>query len=137
MEFIVIYTDKDGKDIATNPLREARKNDLVNKLEAENIEYVIKECPDTLYHCPRVVFDLQKIDEARKAVKENKELPGILYTCGDAEKIAKKNNVVTIKCSNGKKNAYVIDIWKATFDQVIAYKKKIGYRHLAPVIGKV
>ena len=137
MEFMVVYIDEQGNTIVTPPLREARKNNFVSKLEEKKTEYVIKECPDTLYHCPKVVFDLQKIEEARKAVEEGRDLPGILYTCGDADKIAKKNSVVKVKCSNGERNAFVITIWKATYDQVIEYKKKIGYKHLSPIIGKV
>lgn len=134
MEYMVIYKDADGNTVSTKPLREKAKNAFISTLDCE---YAIKECADTLYNCPKVIFDLQKLEEARKAVKEGKDLPGVIYTCGDINKIAKRKDIVKVQCTNGTRTGIVVDIWKATFDEIVEYKAKIHYAHLSMVVEKV
>lgn len=138
MEFIVVYKDQEGRNTATKPMREETKNRFIAHLENQGVEIdMIKECPDTLWHCPRVVFDLQKIEEARKAIAEGKDLPGVIYTCGDKDNICKRKDIVKVQCTNGVRVAVVVDIWKATFGEIVEYKRRIGYRHLSMVIDKI
>ena len=57
-----------------------------------------------------------------------------LYTYGDPNEIAKKDKVVEVECTDGRlKNAYVIDIWLATADEIKEFKERIKYPHLGLV----
>ena len=98
MEYMVVYKDTEGNTVSTKPLREKAKDAFISTL---NCEYTIKECPDTIYNCPKVVFDLQKLKDARRAIAEGKDLPGVIYTCGDKDKIAKRKDLVDVQCTNG------------------------------------
>ena len=134
MEYMVIYEDEHGQLMSTKQMREKQKNDFIKTLTCN---YEVKECPDRLWNCPLVVFDLQKIEEARKAVSQGKNIPGVIYICGDKDKIAKRNSVVKVQCTNGVRVGFVIHIWKATFDEIVAYKEKIKYPHLSMIVGKL
>ena len=90
------------------------------------------------YHCPVVVFDLQKVEEAKKAFKNGKNIDGVMYTFGDPKKIVVGEGAYRVKCTNGDKSiGFPVGIHKWTFDQVIAFKHGIGYAHLGLIVEKI
>ena len=89
------------------------------------------------YNCPVFVFDLQKVDVAKKAFKDGKHIDG-MYTFGDPKMLVVNESAYRIECTNGDKRiGFPVGVHKWTFDQVIAFKQEIGYAHLGLVIEKV
>lgn len=137
MEYQVLFKDDEGRDLATPTMNEQAKDVYIEMLKNNGIEYDIVERDDKRWHCARVVFDIQLIEAARKAIKEGKDLYG-LYTFGDPNEIAKKNKIVEVECTDGRlKNAYVIDIWLATAEEIKEFKARIKYPKLGIVKKEV
>jgi len=91
----------------------------------------------TKWQLAGVVFDIQLIPAAKKAVKERKQIKG-LYTFGDPQRIAVKDSACKVECTTtDKRIGYVVAIYSATTEQVIKFKKMIGYDHLGIIIEKV
>ena len=90
------------------------------------------------YHCPVMVFDLRKVEEAKKAFKEHKHIDGVMYTFGDPEKIVVGESAYKVLCTNGdERTGFPVGVHKWTFDEVINFKRSIGYEHLGLVIRKI
>lgn len=137
MAFQCIFKDDDGRNIASPVIDEQNRKTYLEMLDNNNISYEILEREEKRWHCVRVVFDIQLIEAARKAIKEGKDLYG-LYTFGDPNEIAKKDKIVEVKCTDGRlKNAYVIDIWYATANEIKAFKARIKYPKLGIVKKEV
>ena len=89
------------------------------------------------YHCPVIVFDLQKVKAAKEAFRQHKRIDG-MYIFGDPKKIVVGEGAYEVECTNGDKRiGFPVGVHKWTFDQVINYKQKIGYDHLGLILGKV
>ena len=128
---------KDGRRFATPTITESQKNVFIQELGLKEDDYTILERPDKLWHCAKVVFDLQLIDAAKKAAKEKKDMAG-LYTFGDPECLAKIDEAVKVQCTDGRiKNAYVVGIWLATAQEIHAFKDRIGYKKLGIVTKQI
>lgn len=133
MAFQCIFKDDDGRNIASPVIDEQNRKTYLEMLDNNNISYEILEREEKRWHCTRVVFDIQLIEAARKAIKEGKDMYG-LYTFGDPDEIAKKDKIVEVQCTDGRlKNAYVVDIWLATADEIKAFKDRIKYPKLGIV----
>lgn len=90
------------------------------------------------YNCPVFVFDLQKVDIAKKAFKTGNNIDGVMYTFGDPKEIVDSEGAYSVECTNGDKRiGFPVGIHKWTFDEVIRFKQRIGYAHLGLVIAKV
>lgn len=137
MEYQIIFKDNEGYNIATPVMCEQAKDVYVDMLRQNGFQYDVLERPDKRWHLAKVVFDLQLIPAARKAIKEGKDMKG-LYTFGDPDKTAKENSAVIVECTTGeKKVAYVVGIWLATAKEITSFKVKIGYPKLGLVCGKI
>jgi hypothetical protein len=137
MNYQVMFKDDEGRNIASPIMGEHAKNVYVETLEKNNIKYDVVGRDQKKWHCARVVFDLQLIDAAKKAIKENKEANGV-YTFGDPDCLAEEDEVVKVECTDGRvKNAYVVGIWLATADEIKNFKAHIGYKKLGIVIKKI
>lgn len=133
----ILYSREDGTNFVQECHSTDSKNRFLEILNNSGIEYTVVERDPKKWALAKVVFDLQLIDAAKKAVKENEDLYG-LYTFGDPNKITKKDKVAKVKCTDGKiKNAYVVDVCLATAEEIAEFKKKIGYTHLGLVVGEV
>ena len=89
------------------------------------------------YNCVVFVFDLQLVEKAKKAFEEGIHLNG-MYTFGDPQKIAIKEGVYEVCCTDGtEKLAFAIGFHEWTYDEVIEFKNSIGYKHLGIVIRKI
>jgi len=136
MEYVIVYEEY-GTRVVTQQLREPTKNAVVQTLEQKGVKYSVQQRQDQIYHCAKIIFDIQQIEAAKKAFDQNKDIKGITYTFGDPNKVAKAGSLVEVQCINGKKIGYVVGIWKATFDQITEFKKQIGYKKLSCVIRTV
>ena len=137
MDYQVIFRDEEGHDIASPIMEEQAKSIYVEMLKKNNIKYDIVERDPKKWHCARVVFDLQLIDTAKKAIKENKDADGV-YTFGDPDCLAEEDKVVKVECTDGRvKNAYVVGIWLASATEIKNFKTRIGYKKLGIVVKKI
>jgi hypothetical protein len=140
MAFQVIFNER---NIASPVMEDSCRKDYLNALDNAGVKYTVFDRNEKLWHCAKVVFDVQLIESARKAIAEDKPMYG-LYTFGDPNEIAEKDKVVKVECLDSQdkitkriRNAYVVDVWKATAAQIISFKKSINVEHLSPVVGKV
>lgn len=137
MEYQIIFRDEEGYDIATPVMCEQAKDAYIEMLSQNGFKYDVMERPDKKWQSAKVVFDLQLIPAAKKAVKNNEQMKG-LYTFGDPNKIAKENSAVMVECTTGeKKVAYVVGLWMATAEEIKAFKAEIGYSKLGLVIKEI
>ena len=89
------------------------------------------------YHCPVFVFDLKLVEPAKKAFKMGERIDG-MYTFGDPQKLVASESTYEVQLTNGdKKPGFPVGVHKWTFDQVIEFKRSIGYKHLGLVIRKI
>jgi len=126
-----------GRDWATPLMSESSKKAYIEGLAAAGIEYTELQRPEKKWQCGLMVFDLQKVDAAKKAVRENrwKEMKDI-YTFGDEKEIVKTDTAFWVQCQDEQKIAYAVGVWKATAAEIKTFKAEIGYKRLGPVIRK-
>lgn len=137
MEYQIIFRDEEGYDIATPVMCEQAKDAYIEMLSQNGFKYDVMERPDKKWQSAKVVFDLQLIPAAKKAIKDKTNMKG-LYTFGDPNKIAKENSAVMVECTTGeKKVAYVVGLWMATAEEIKAFKAEIGYSKLGLVIKEI
>lgn len=137
MEYQIIFKDNEGYNIATPVMCEQAKNAYIEMLKQNGFQYDVMERPDKKWHLAKVVFDLQLIPAAKKAIKEGKDMKG-LYTFGDPKELAKENSAIKVECTTAeKKVAYVVGVWLATAEEIKSFKAKIGYPKLGLVTEKI
>lgn len=135
MEYKVMFKDEEGRNIVTPVMSEEDKNSYVKSLNG--IDHIVINCNDKRWQLAGVVFDIQLIPAARKAVKERKQIKG-MYTFGDPKKVSEKNSIVEVECTNAElRIGYVVAVFRATTEEVKAFKEKIGYSHLGLVKRKL
>ena len=138
--FQVLHRDSEKRNVVTKLpgvkcLAEAEAHPFVLSI---NGDYKIFERKDDKWHLPKIIFDIQKVEEAKAAIKAGKELPGIIWTYGDQYEFAEEDELVKVRNLNGTiKIGYVVYVWRATSEEVKAFKDAIGYSKLGIVIGKV
>ena len=138
--FHVLYKDDEKRNIVAKLpgvkcMSEAEAHPFVLSL---NRDHTIFEREDDKWHLAKVVFDIQKVEEAKVAIKAGKDLPGIIFTYADPKELSKEGKIAKVKNINGTvKYAYVVHIWKATTDEVKAFKESIKYPKLGIVIGTI
>jgi len=133
MEFTVIFKDNEGRDtVVKDPfVSETAAKQFVKRLVQSGLkaEYISRE--PKKWQLAKVVFDLQKVKEAKRAIAAGKDLPGVIYTFGDAGKYAVIDKLVDVECFGGHvKTAYCVDLVYMTAEEINAFKAKIGYEHL-------
>lgn len=136
--FQILFKDNNGCDVLMQDrMTEEMANDIVQALSNSGISAIKVNATEKKWHLAKVVFDLQLIPAAKKAIKEGKDVKG-LYTFGDPKEIAKEGNAVKVECTTSeKKVAFVVDVWKATTEEIQFFKAKIGYPKLGLVVEKV
>jgi len=136
--FQILFKDNNGCDVLMQDrMTEEMANAIVQALSNSGISAIKVNAAEKKWHLAKVVFDLQLIPAAKKAIKEGKTMKG-LYTFGDPKEIAKEGNAVKVECTTAeKKIAYVVGIWLATAEEIKLFKVKIGYPKLGLVAEKI
>lgn len=136
--FQILFKDAEGHDVLMrDQMTEEMADITIQRLSNSGISAVKVSVTEKKWHLAKVVFDLQLVPSAKKAIKNGTEMKGI-YTFGDPDKIAKENSAVVVECTTAeKKVAYVVGLWQATTEEIKAFKNKIGYSKLGLVVGKV
>ena len=125
-----------GHEFASDSMPKEQALLFIERLANTGIKAGLVAREERKYRCPKIVYDIQLVDEARKACKEGKEMDG-LYTFGDPTEKAIKDTLGRFKRVDGVvKVGYIVDVWSATADEIAAFKTKIGYKHLGLYIGK-
>jgi len=130
---------KDGRRFATPTITETQKDVFIQGLGLKEDEYTVLERPDKKWHCVKVVFDMQKIEDGLTAVANGTDGDkNWIYTFGDPTEEANVMDAVKVQCTNGDiRTAFVVGVWLATADEIKAFKLKIGYKKLGVVIKKI
>jgi len=136
--FQILFKDDEGRDVLMmDKMTEKMADITIQRLSNSGIRAVKVNAAEKKYHLAKVVFDLQLISAAKKAIKNGTEMKGV-YTFGDPDKIAKEDSAVVVECTTGKKKvAYVVCLWMATAEEIKAFKSKIGYSKLGLCCGKI
>ena len=128
-----------GRTWATPLMSESSKKAYVEGLTAAGIEYTELQRPEEKQQCVRMVFDLQLVEAAKNAIaaRKTKGFKG-MYTFIDEKKIVDEKGAYWVECTDGRKKiAYAVGIWKATTEELEAFKAEIGCKNLGPVISKI
>ena len=137
MEYQVIFKDEEGRNVCSPVMNELSKKSYIKMLKANGFEYSVLPREEKKWQSAKVVFDLQLIPAAKKAIKNCSQMKG-LYTFGDPNKIAKEDSPVMVECTNGeRKIAYVVGLWLATANEIKTFKETIGYKKLGLVVGNI
>ncbi len=136
--FQILFKDAEGYDVLmSDQMTEEMADITVQRLSNSGISAVKVKAAEKKWPLAKVVFDLQLIPSAKKAIKNGTEMKGV-YTFGDPDKIAKEDSAVVVECTTAeKKVAYVVGLWQATAEEIKAFKTRIGYSKLGLVVKKV
>jgi len=136
--FQILFKDSEGRNVLMRDrMTEEMADVTIQRLSNSGISAVKVNAAEKKWQLAKVVFDLQMIPAAKKAIKEGKDIKG-LYTFGDPDKTAKDNSAVMVECTTGeKKVAYVVGLWMATTEEIKSFKAKIGYPKLGLVIKEI
>lgn len=136
--FQILIKDAEGCNILMrDKMTEEMADVTIQRLSNSGISAVKVNATEKKWHLAKVVFDLQLIQAAKKAIKEGKDMKG-LYTFGDPKEIAKENSAVKVECTTAeKKVAFVVGVWLATAEEIKSFKAKIGYPKLGLVCEKI
>ena len=135
--FQVLYKGENNANFVLPFHNVTAKDDFVKTLDRAGIKYTVLTKEEKKWHCAKVVFDLQLVEAAKKAVKTGKEMKG-LYTFGDDKELVTNEGAYLVECTDSRqKIGYAVGVWKATADEIKAFKDKIGYQHLGMVIAKI
>ena len=116
MTYQVLYTINKAS-FASKPMIESQAKMFVERLNNSGIEAQLVEREDRKYRCPKVIFDIQLLEKARKACKEKRNIDG-LYTFGDPTDTSEKDTIGKFRLRDGsQKNGYIVDVWKATAER--------------------
>ena len=136
--FQILFKDNNGCNVLMrDKMTEEMADVTIQRLSNSGISAVKVNATEKKWHLAKVVFDLQMIPAAKKAIKEGKDMKG-LYTFGDPKELAKENSAVKVECTTAeKKVAYVVGVWLATAEEIKSFKAKIGYPKLGLVTEKI
>ena len=135
--FQVLYKGDNDANFVLSFHNTTAKDNFTKTLDRAGIEYQVLTKEDKKWHCAKVVFDLQLVEKAKKAVAKGEEMKGV-YTFGDDKEIVTKDGAYLVECTNAeRKIGYAVGVWKATANEIKAFKDKIGYKHLGMVISKI
>ena len=136
--FQILFKDAEGCNVLMrDKMTEEMADVTIQRLSNSGISAVIVNATEKQWHLAKVVFDLQLIPAAKKAIKEGKDMKG-LYTFGDPKELAKENSAVKVECTTAeKKVAFVVGVWLATAEEIKSFKAKIGYPKLGLVVEKI
>lgn len=136
--FQILFKDDNGCNVLMQDrMTEEMADVTIQRLSNSGINAVKVNATEKKWHLAKVVFDLQLIPAAKKAIKEGRDMKG-LYTFGDPKELAKENSAVEVECTTAeKKVAFVVGIWLATAEEIKSFKAKIGYPKLGLVIKEI